>query len=169
MSVTLGPVVMSGGPLLPIFPITQTRELLHRLLAGPPPWIVALPRRQSLSSFLKGGQLRDIEESGSGQSYCMRPPQRPKGSSLSSRVGQVTDTLRVTLPFLVSLTGGACASGQTVQQSRGVGVLACPWQALSVRRERGAFLPFLCFPRPFQMGPCSPPHTALPARPEVWE
>ena len=160
---------MSGGPLLPIFPITQTRELLHRLLAGPPPWIVALPRRQSLSSFLKGGQLRDIEESGSGQSYCMRPPQRPKGSSLSSRVGQVTDTLRVTLPFLVSLTGGACASGQTVQQSRGVGVLACPWQALSVRRERGAFLPFLCFPRPFQMGPCSPPHTALPARPEVWE
>ena len=169
MSVTLGPVVMSGGPLLPIFPITQTRELLHRLLAGPPPWIVALPRRQSLSSFLKGGQLRDIEESGSGQSYCMRPPQRPKGSSLSSRVGQVTDTLRVTLPFLVSLTGGACASVQTVQQSRGVGVLACPWQALSVRRERGAFLPFLCFPRPFQMGPCSPPHTALPARPEVWE
>ena len=155
--------------MLPIFPITQTRELLHRLLAGPPPWIVALPRRQSLSSFLKGGQLRDIEESGSGQSYCMRPPQRPKGSSLSSRVGQVTDTLRVTLPFLVSLTGGACASGQTVQQSRGVGVLACPWQALSVRRERGAFLPFLCFPRPFQMGPCSPPHTALPARPEVWE
>lgn len=169
MSVTLGHVVMSGGPLLPIFPITQTKELLHRLLAGPPPWIVALPRRQSLSSFLKGGQLRDIEESGSGQSYCVRPPQRPKGSSLSSRVGQVTDTLRVTLPFLVSLTGGACASGQTVQQSRGVGVLACPWQALSARRERGAFLPFLCFPRPFQMGPCSPPHTALPARPEVWE
>lgn len=141
MSVTLGPVVMSGGPLLPIFPITQTRELLHRLLAGPPPWIVALPRRQSLSSFLKGDQLRDIEESGSGQSYCVRPPQRPKGLSLSSRVGQVT------LPFLVSLTGGACASGQTVQQSRGVGVLACPWQALSARRERGAFLPFLCFPR----------------------
>ena len=92
----------------------------------------------------------------------------PQGLVLSSHVGQVTDMLRVTLPFLVSLAGGVCASGQTLQQA---GVLGC-WPVLGrlcLRGEKGALLPFLCFPRAFQMGPCSPPRTAPPARPEVWD
>ena len=79
----LGPVVMSRGPLLPIFPITQTRELFHRLLAGPPPWLGPfLGVHLCLPSFLKGRQLRDVEETvAQDNPAACGPPGDPRARS----------------------------------------------------------------------------------------
>lgn len=98
----------------------------------------------------------------SGQSYCVRPLQRAKGSSMSSLVGQVTQaegdhTFPGQFP---SLMGGVSSVERVLRRDLSL--------AGSENNEREG-LPSHCFLRPLQVGPCSPPWTLFPPRPELWE